>query len=168
MAAHRGIWAVPLGAVVAMLAGGCGGGVEALDRDKPLADGTFTGFSGKDEDGAVGQVTVTVVDGAVRDAGFEVVLPDGQPKDEDYGKDSSGQIANSEYYAKAQAAVDAFDVYAAQLIEVGYPDEVDAISGATWAYDQFVEASTAALRLAQGEAADLGQIDLTELGVGDE
>ncbi|MDR1151867.1 MAG: FMN-binding protein [Bifidobacteriaceae bacterium] len=160
---------VPLGALVGVLASGCGSSVPPVDRDKPLADGTYSGLSGEDEDGATGQVTLTVRDGAVAEVDFEVVNRDGTPKDENYGKDSTGAIANSEYYAKAQAAVEAFDVYAAQLIEVGYPDEVDVISGATWAYDQFVEASTEALLTAQGvdgatEHDEPGLSDIGDLG----
>jgi major membrane immunogen (membrane-anchored lipoprotein) len=142
-----------VGAIVGGMMSGCAGGPEALDRTVPFTDGTFTGTSGKDDEGAIGQVTVTVRGGDVAEVSFDVVQPDGRPKDEDYGKDSSGEIANTEYYAKAQQAVEAFDVYAARLIEVGYPDEVDVISGATWAHRQFVEASTQALAESQGESA---------------
>jgi len=95
---------------------------------------------------------VTVAEGRVAAAEFWVVGADGQLKDESYGLDSAGQVANQDYYAKAQAAVAAFPVYARQLVEVGYPDDVDVIAGATWAHDQFVEAATAAL-LASQEAA---------------
>jgi major membrane immunogen (membrane-anchored lipoprotein) len=155
-----------VGAIVGLMVSGCGASVPALDREIPFADGTYEGVSGQDEEGATGLVTLTVRDGAVAEVDFEVVQADGRAKDEDYGKDSSGQIANSEYYAKAQAAVEAFDVYAAQLIEVGYPDEVDVISGATWAYNQFVEAATEALREAQGESGPTAEEpDLSDLGI---
>jgi major membrane immunogen (membrane-anchored lipoprotein) len=164
MGTARAVIGLGVGALTGLILGGCADGVEPLDRAKPLIDGTYTGTSGQDEDGAVGQVTVVVEAGAVADVEFDVVQVDGRPKDESYGKDSAGQIANSEYYAKAQVAVEAFDVYAAQLIEVGYPDEVDVISGATWAYHQFVEASTQALRSSQGEAGPTGGgIDLDQL-----
>ncbi|MDR1294243.1 MAG: hypothetical protein LBK59_04700 [Bifidobacteriaceae bacterium] len=158
---------IPVAALIGTVASGCGTSAQPIDRTIPLVDGTYSGLSGEDEDGAVGQVTLTVRDGAVAQAGFEVVQEDGTPKGEDYGKDSTGRIANSEYYAKAQAAVEAFDVYAAQLIKVGYPDDVDVISGATWAHTQFVEASTEALLKAQGTGGASGndEPDLSELGI---
>jgi major membrane immunogen (membrane-anchored lipoprotein) len=157
---------VPACAIVGLTMAGCGPSVPPLDRDIPFTDGTFSGLSGKDEEGAVGRVTLTVAQGKVAEVDFEVVQSDGTPKDAEYGKDSDGQISNTEYYAKAQAAVEAFDVYAAQLIEVGYPGDVDVISGATWAYEQFVEASTEALQASQGvaEAGD-DEPDLSELGL---
>ncbi|MDR3201706.1 MAG: hypothetical protein LBT54_00980, partial [Bifidobacteriaceae bacterium] len=108
--------------------------------------------SGPDEDQAVGRVTVTVRGGRVAEADFGVFLKDGTSKDEYYGAGASGALAGSAYYAEAQAAVAAFDVYAARLVEVGYPEDVDLISGATWAHGQFIEAATAALEDAQ-EAA---------------
>jgi major membrane immunogen (membrane-anchored lipoprotein) len=133
------------------LASGCSTGPN-LDRDRPFQDGVFEGQSGPDEEGAVGHVTITVRHGAVAAVDFVVVGADGQLKDQTYGLDSTGQIANAEYYRQAQAAVAAFPIYARQLVEVGYPDDVDVISGATWAHDQFVEAATGALRLSQEQA----------------
>ncbi|MDR2373784.1 MAG: hypothetical protein LBD77_06745 [Bifidobacteriaceae bacterium] len=135
-----------LAALAAVLAG-CGG--PSVDTDKPLADGTYAATSGEDEDGAIGRVTIEVSGGAVVACEFDVILEDGTPKDENYGKDSSGEVANDAYYAKAQAAVAAFDRYAAELIAVGYPQEVDVISGATWAHEQFVEGAVKAMRQAQ-------------------
>jgi major membrane immunogen (membrane-anchored lipoprotein) len=132
-------------------AAGCGSGA-ALDPAKPLADGEFSAESAPDEEGAIGQVTITVTDGAVSAATFEVYQEDGTAKDSDYGKDSSGHVANPDYYRKAQAAVAAFDVYAAQLVEVGLPQDVDVVSGATWAHDQFVEAAVEALETSQALA----------------
>jgi major membrane immunogen (membrane-anchored lipoprotein) len=136
------------------LAAGCSAG-PSLDRDRPFQDGVFEGRSAPDEEGAIGHVTITVRQGAVAQVDFVVVGADGQPKDETYGLDSTGQIANQAYYRQAQAAVAAFPVYARQLVEVGYPEDVDVISGATWAHDQFVEAATAALL----ESQDLGESD---------
>jgi major membrane immunogen (membrane-anchored lipoprotein) len=133
--------------VLATLLAGCAG--PTVDRDRPLADGTYQATSGEDEDGAIGRVIIEVVDGKVVACAFDVIQKDGTPKDEDYGKDSSGEIANDGYYAKAQAAVEAFDRYASQLIEVGYPQDVDVISGATWAHEQFVEGAAQAMRQAQ-------------------
>jgi major membrane immunogen (membrane-anchored lipoprotein) len=143
------------GALLAALIAGCAG--PSVDTDKPLADGSYEGVSGEDEDGATGLVTVEISDGKVVACDFEVIQKDGSPKDEDYGKDSSGEVANDAYYAKAQAAVQAFDEYAAELVEVGYPQDVDVISGATWAYEQFVEGAVKAMREAQAAWSEDGQ-----------
>jgi major membrane immunogen (membrane-anchored lipoprotein) len=154
------------GALLAFLLGACAGASPSLDPSIPFKDGTYSGVSAPDEEDAVGEVTLTVKGGAVVEASFEVVAKDGTPKDESYGKDSGGRIANSEYYAAAQKAVAAFDVYAAQLVEVGVPEDVDVISGATWAHDQFVQAATAALLKSQG-SAPAGSAKAQPAGKGD-
>jgi major membrane immunogen (membrane-anchored lipoprotein) len=155
MAGGRG-WR--LGAAGALGLAGLGGltacGGPAVDKTVPLQDGTYQALSSADEEGAVGQLTITVQGGAVAAAEFAVIQADGTAKDEDYGKDSQGQVANPEYYRAAQQAVAAFDIYAAELVAVGYPQDVDVISGATWAHDQFVEAAVAAMQQAQGEVPD--------------
>ncbi|MDR1513336.1 MAG: FMN-binding protein [Propionibacteriaceae bacterium] len=141
--------ALPL-TLIALLAA-CSG--PTLDKTLPLADGTFEATSAPDEEGATGHITVTVESGRVVAATFAVIGQDGQPKDDTYGLDSQGNIANQDYYDQAQRAVEAFPVYSRQLVEVGYPQDVDSISGATWAHDQFVEAATAALRQSQEAAS---------------
>lgn len=139
-----------------LLLGGC-----AADGDdsRPLADGEFTGTSAPDEQGAYGQVTVEITGGDIVDAAYVTVQQDGSVKDEDYGTGASGEVANEDYYEKAQDAVAAFEVYAAQLVEVDDPDDVDVVSGATLSYDQFVEATKAALDAARdaAEAGSTGQ-----------
>jgi major membrane immunogen (membrane-anchored lipoprotein) len=131
---------------------GCGPSAPPFDPSLPLADGVWVGESEPDEEGAYGRSTVTVADGKIVASEYVTVQANGSVKAEDYGKDSSGQIANRSAYRAAQKAVAAFDVYARELIEVGEPAEVDAVSGATIAYGQFLEASTNALIQAQ-EAA---------------
>ena len=69
---------------------------------------------------------------------------DGTMKGEDYGK-KNGQISDAQNYKKAQNAVKANAAYGAQLVERQQPGKVDAISGATISYEQFIEASTKAL-----------------------
>ena len=110
-----------------------------------LSDGTFTGQSSTldanvDGDG-YGIITITVEDGKIVDAQFQAFLPDGTPKDKDYGKDGA-------YYGVAQKAVSTGEDYTKALIEAGSIDGVDAISGATFLYDQFVEATEAAMAAA--------------------
>jgi major membrane immunogen (membrane-anchored lipoprotein) len=116
---------------------GCGGGAS-------YQDGVFIGQSGEDDAGAYGEATVTVKDGEIADCQFVTWQKDGSVKDEEYGK-INGEISNQDYYDKAQLAVVAMAQYAAQLKEVKRLRDVDAVSGATIAYDQFPEAVQAAL-----------------------
>jgi major membrane immunogen (membrane-anchored lipoprotein) len=109
----------------------------------------FVGESSPDEQGAYGRSTVTVRGGEIVASEYVTVQANGSVKAEDYGKDSSGQVANRSAYRAAQKAVAAFDVYARELIETGVPADVDSVSGATIAYGQFLEASTAALVASQ-------------------
>ena len=109
-------------------------------------DGTFTGQSktmdaGVDGDG-YGVVTVTVENGKIVDVTFDAFLPDGTPKDKDYGK-SEGN------YALAQKVLGSKDTYAADLVATGDPSSVDVVTGATFLHDQFVEAAEDALKQAK-------------------
>ena len=60
-----------------------------------------------------------------------------------------GSIANKDYYNKAQKANAARDEYAKMLVANGSLDEIDAISGATINYNEFVEAVESALSQAE-------------------
>ena len=123
---------------------------------KPVTykDGTYTGQSEVyegDEEGngdGYGVVTLTIAGGKITSCQFVTYETDGTLKDEEYGK-AGGQIANKDYYNKAQKAVAACPVYAAQLVETGTLDSVDGISGATYNYQEFKDAVRAALAQAQ-------------------
>ena len=124
------------------LAGCANSGKPTATVGNGFKDGTYTGQSSTldanvDGDG-YGIITITIEDGEIVDATFQAFLPDGTPKDKDYGKDGA-------YYAVAQKAVSTGDEYVKALIEAGSIDGVDAVSGATYLYDQFVEATEAAL-----------------------
>ena len=125
----------------------CGGsGGSARAGGGSYKDGTFTGQSSTleanvDGDG-YGIVTITVKDGKITEAEFQAFLPDGTPKDKDYGKDGPR-------YAVAQKVVATGDDYRAALVEAGTPEGVDAVSGATYLYDQFIEAANDALSKAK-------------------
>ncbi|MDR1144380.1 MAG: FMN-binding protein [Spirochaetaceae bacterium] len=112
------------------------------------ADGVFTGRSGADDTGAYGDVTLTIQNGSVAACRFVTVQKDGTIKDEDYGK-VNGEISNADYYAKAQLAVRAMKSYEEQYLRSGSLDQVDAVSGATIAYNQFTEAVENALGAAR-------------------
>lgn len=122
------------------------------------ADGTYTAQSSvyegiEDEEGdeggdGYGVVTITVKDNVIVDCEFTTYTTDGTVKGEDYGK-QDGEIANQDYYNKAQRAVQASQNYAEQLAAKGDLKEVDAISGATISYDEFKEAVRLALKQAK-------------------
>jgi major membrane immunogen (membrane-anchored lipoprotein) len=116
--------------------GGCGG--------PSYKDGVFSGKSGEDDTGAWGEVTLTIGEGKIKDCRFVTRQKDGTIKDENYGK-VNGEISNQDFYDKAQLAVRAMKIYAAQYEETQSLKELDAVSGATIAYNQFIEAVENAL-----------------------
>ncbi|MDR1307441.1 MAG: FMN-binding protein [Treponema sp.] len=112
------------------------------------ADGVFTGRSGADDTGAYADVTLTIQNGLVAACRFVTIQKDGTVKDENYGK-VNGEISSADYYAKAQLAVRAMKTYEEQYLRSGSLDQVDVISGATIAYNQFTEAVENALGAAR-------------------
>jgi major membrane immunogen (membrane-anchored lipoprotein) len=122
--------------LVLLMAAGCG--------KKEYRDGIYTGKSGPDDDGAFGEVTLTITGGTISACSFVTRQKDGSIKDENYGK-INGEISNQSYYEKAQLAVAAMEKYAADLGRAGSLDGVEAVSGATIAYNQFTEAVEEAL-----------------------
>ena len=118
------------------------------------ADGTYTGTSSVyegDEDGSgagYGVATVTIQGGAITECTFETYEPDGTLKGEDYGK-QNGEIANRDFYNKAQRAVQASAQYGDKLVAAGSLKDVDAISGATISFSEFQEAVEDALNQAK-------------------
>ena len=125
---------------------GCGQGMSVAD----LPDGTYTGASQPNDDGAVGTVTFTLSGGAITEASFVVTDPDGTPHDESYGlSKSTGKPVDEAFYQRAQAAVEAEQRYVAQFTEVADADQIDVIAGASLSHRQFVEAVEDALSRAQ-------------------
>jgi major membrane immunogen (membrane-anchored lipoprotein) len=120
---------------------------------KNYADGTYTGqssvYESDDSNGnGYGVVNITIKDNAVTECTYETYEPDGALKDSDYGK-QNGEIANRDYYNKAQKAIAACEKYAAQLVETNDVSKVDAITGATINYNNFKEAVKDALSKAE-------------------
>ncbi|MDR0629772.1 MAG: FMN-binding protein [Treponema sp.] len=111
-------------------------------------DGTYTGTSSLDDTGAYGEVSLTVAEGKIRQCRFVTWQKDGTIKDEHYGK-INGEISNQDFYDKAQLAVRAMEHYAAHYVEVQDLKKIDAVSGATIAYHQFIEAVEQALEKAR-------------------
>jgi major membrane immunogen (membrane-anchored lipoprotein) len=113
-----------------------------------LKDGVYEGKSGVDDTGAWGEITITVRDGKAAACVFITRQKDGTVKGENYGK-INGEISNQVYYDKAQLAVRAMETYARQYAEHGDLNKVEAVSGATIAYNQFLEAAAEALEKAK-------------------
>jgi major membrane immunogen (membrane-anchored lipoprotein) len=111
---------------------------------KVLRDGVYSGKSSADDDGARGEVTLTIAEGKIVDCRFVTRQKNGSLKDENWGK-INGEISNRSYYDKAQLAVRAMDQYAESLRGSGDLRKVEAISGATISYNQFNEAVENAL-----------------------
>jgi major membrane immunogen (membrane-anchored lipoprotein) len=128
------------GFYLTLLIAGCGGG--------GYRDGVYTGKSGEDDRGAWGEVTITIGGGKVGGCEFVTRQKDGTVKDENYGKIHGG-ISNQAHYDKAQLAVEAMKKYAADYARTGSLKGVEAVSGATIAYDQFLEAVEDALEKAK-------------------
>jgi major membrane immunogen (membrane-anchored lipoprotein) len=125
---------------LALLAAGCGSG--------GYRDGVYPGRSGEDDTGAWGEARITIEAGKVRGCEFVTWQKDGTVKDGEYGK-INGEISNQVYYDKAQLAVEAMKKYAADYLEAGDLKAVEAVSGATIAYNQFLEAVENALEHAR-------------------
>lgn len=132
----------------AFLIGGCG---EEKTPPKPAQnkidlsrarDGTYTVESSLDDKLGKSILTLTIKDKKIIAADFEGYDLFGNVKGEDYGSLTGKDSAD---YKKAQVAVKAIKIYPAQLVETQDLSKVDAISGASISYEQFVETATTAL-----------------------
>lgn len=124
---------------------GCGS-----SDNRAYKDGVYTGKSSVytgDEEGngnGYGEVTITVKDNAITACEFKTYEENGTLKGDDYGK-IDGEIKNQDYYNKAQKAIKGSEEYAKRIIGKVNPADVDSISGATFSYNQFVDAVNDAL-----------------------
>ena len=133
-------------AALAFTLAACGGGGA---KAKNYAPGTYTGQSSENEDGDYAIATVTIgEDNKITDIEFVSYEKNGNIKDENYGK-QDGEIANQDYFNRAQNAVAAMQKYADQVLEVQDLAKLDAITGATLSYDQFNESVSIALSKAE-------------------
>ena len=123
---------------------------------KNYADGTYSARSTEyhnedetdDSGNGYGVVTLTVKYNRITECEFKTYELNGTLKDTEYGKEN-GEIANKDFYNKAQKAVGACDQYAAALVSAGNIKDVDAISGATITTKAVVNAVNGGLRVAQ-------------------
>lgn len=147
------IIALLLACMVCAALTGCGGGgtknVSYKDGTYTAESSVFTNDDGTEDGNGYGVVTLTIKDGKIADCQYQTFEVDGTLKDADYGK-QNGEIANRDYYGKAQKAVAACDEYAKMLIANEGLDGLDAISGATVNFKEFEEAVKLALADAAG------------------
>ncbi len=117
-------------------------------------DGTYTGqsamYEGEDDGSGAGYgvVTLTLQDSRITACEYNTYELDGTLKDENYGK-KDGEVANQDFYNRAQRARLACPKYAEQLVAAGDIKKVDAISGATISFTEFKEAVADALNQAK-------------------
>lgn len=114
------------------------------DEAVALKDGTYTGKSSEDDFGGHIEVTITVADGKISETVVKNLQKDGSEKGEDYGKE-----AGEEGYKTAQMTLEASQTYGKELTEKGSVEKVEAVSGATQSYNQFVEAANDAINQAK-------------------
>jgi major membrane immunogen (membrane-anchored lipoprotein) len=130
--------------------GSSGGGAGGGAKSAAYTDGVYMAVSSPDDTEAYGVVTITIEGGEIADCRYVTYQKDGTIKAEDYGK-VNGEIESQDFYEKAQLAVAAMQQYAEELTAKKNPKEVDAVSGATIAYDQFQESVAKALAEASGK-----------------
>ena len=121
---------------------------------KSYKDGTYTGQSEvyideSEEGNGYGVVTITIEGGVITECEFLTYEPDGTLKDENYGT-QNGEVVNEGFYTRAQRALAGSREYARLLVETQDYHSIDAISGATISYGQFMEAVDNALAQAEG------------------
>ncbi len=135
---------------VALLITGCGG-EEKTPASKSISnkinlsnakDGTYTVESSRDDKLGNSTLTLTIKDRKIIAAEFTGYDLFGNVKGEDYGSLTGKDSAD---YKKAQVAVNAIKTYPAQLVETQDLSKVDAISGASISYGQFVETTKRAV-----------------------
>lgn len=132
--------------LVAQIFTGCGGAEKvqkpsAEKIDLSLAkDGTYTAESSRDDKLGYSKLTLKIENHKIIEAEFEGVDVFGNVKDESYGS-----LLGEGDYKKAQVAVKAIEKYPRQLLETQDLRKVDAISGASISYGQFVETAKNAL-----------------------
>lgn len=114
------------------------------DEAVALKDGTYTGKSSEDDFGGHIEVTITVADGKISETVVKNLQKDGSEKGEDYGKE-----AGEEGHKTAQMTLEASQTYGKELTEKGSVEKVEAVSGATQSYNQFVEAANDAINQAK-------------------
>ena len=136
--------------VVCIAICGCGGSENYKDGTYVGRSSIYTNEDGTDDGNGYGEVTITLKDNKVVECTFLTYEPNDKLKDEEYGK-ADGEIANRDFYNKAQKAIVSCEEYAKRIVENGGMEGVDSISGATINYNSLEEAMLDALNQAKVE-----------------
>lgn len=131
--------------LVICLFASCGGTAAYKDGTYTARSENYEGDDAGNGEG-YGEVTITIKDGKITDCEFKTYTLEGELKDEDYGKLDSG---NKDAYNMAQKAIAACEEYSKRLVEDNGYDDIDAISGATINYNQFLDCVSVALNKAK-------------------
>lgn len=127
-------------AVSAFIFSGCSENVSYKDGTYEGKSSVYTTGDGEEDEGSgYGVVKITLKDNKIVACEFNTYEENGKLKDEDYGK-KDGEIANKDFYNKAQKALMACPQYSKKLLETNDVEQVDAISGATVNNTEFKEA----------------------------
>jgi major membrane immunogen (membrane-anchored lipoprotein) len=113
-----------------------------------LKDGVYEAKSSVDDTGAWAEITISIEKNEIADVQFVTYQKDGTVKGADYGK-VNGEISNQAFYDKAQLAVRAMKLYEETFKSTKDLTKVEAVSGATVSYNQFVEAAEKVLDAAR-------------------
>lgn len=165
MSGRKSFVVLLLGSLLSLvLFSGCGGADKNAVADtvstaaKPAAspccdlsdakDGTYVAESVADNFMGKGRISIAIKDHKIVSVNYFGVDPEGKIKEKDYGK-TNGQVENPAFYQKAQKAVKANSAYAERLLQEQQLAKVDAISGATVSYQQFIEAAKIAIMKAK-------------------
>ncbi len=105
-------------------------------------DGSYEGEYSSDKNTT--KVSITLKENQIIDCSAEFLDQKGNPKDENYGKDS-GEVN----YEKAQIALQGMTQYSDKLVEAGTLETLEAVSGATVSYKEFKSAVEDALSKAE-------------------
>ena len=108
-----------------------------------LNDGVYTAKSSTHTLLGHSEITLTIKDHQITDVQFAGYTIDGRLKEADYGDDKDSTLQK-----KAKIAVKAMESYAAQLKDTQSLDQVNAVTGATVSYEQFMESAQIALKSA--------------------
>ena len=130
---------------------GSGCGTKSAD----YVDGTYTGKSavfqtddGTEDGNGYGEIVIKIEGNQITECEFLTYEPDDKLKDSEYGK-KNGEIANRDFYNKAQKSVAACGEYSKMIVENNGIEGVDSISGATINYNLLTDAAHAAFEKAE-------------------
>lgn len=132
-------------ALALCLFSGCGGSAAYKDGTYTARSENYEGDEAGNGEG-YGEVKITIKEGKITDCEFKTYTLEGKLKDKDYGKLDSG---NKDAYNMAQKAIAACAEYSKRLVDDNGYDNIDAISGATINYNQFLDAVSIALNKAK-------------------